>query len=53
MTDIAANERNARGDWRPAKPIALAPINNWPPRPAALVKWLFGFPGYLWPQNAF
>jgi len=53
MTDIAANERNARGDWLPAKPIALAPINNWPLRPKALAKWLFGFPGYLWPQNAF
>jgi sterol desaturase/sphingolipid hydroxylase (fatty acid hydroxylase superfamily) len=53
MTDIAANERNARGDWRPAKSIALAPINNWPLRPKALAKWLFGFPGYLWPQNAF
>jgi sterol desaturase/sphingolipid hydroxylase (fatty acid hydroxylase superfamily) len=52
MTDIAANERSARGDWRPAKPLALAPINHWPPRPAALGKWMFGFPGFLWPQNA-
>ena len=53
MSDTVFNERNARGEWRPAEPIALAPINAWPPRPTATFKWLFGFPGYLWPQNAF
>ena len=53
MADIASNERDARGNWRPAAPIALAPINHWPPRPQALAKWFFGFPGFLWPQNAF
>jgi sterol desaturase/sphingolipid hydroxylase (fatty acid hydroxylase superfamily) len=53
MTESAPNPRNARGEWRPRGPIALAPINAWPPRPAATAKWLFGFPGYLWPYNAF
>ena len=24
----------------------------WPPRPKAFLKWLFGFPGYLYPFNA-
>ena len=42
-----------RGEWRPAGPITLAPINAWPPRPAATTKWLLGFPGFLWPYNAF
>ncbi|MDE0941250.1 MAG: sterol desaturase family protein [Alphaproteobacteria bacterium] len=58
MSDAAlnernANERNARGEWSPGKPIALAPINTWPPRPAVTFKWLFGFPGYIWPYNGF
>jgi sterol desaturase/sphingolipid hydroxylase (fatty acid hydroxylase superfamily) len=44
--------RDARGDWRPAAPIALPPTIAWPPRPLATLKWLFGFPGYLWPMNA-
>ena len=53
MTDAALNERDDRGNWRPAEPIALAPINAWPPRPVAVVKWLFGFPGYIWPYHLF
>ena len=52
MTELAPNVRSARGEWRPEGPIALAPINAWPPRPAATARWLFGFPGYLWPYNA-
>ena len=53
MTDAALNERDERGNWQPAEPITLAPINAWPPRPVAVVKWLFGFPGYIWPYNLF
>jgi sterol desaturase/sphingolipid hydroxylase (fatty acid hydroxylase superfamily) len=53
MTDTASVQRDERGDWRPADPIALAPINNWPPNPKAITQWLFGWPGYLWPYNAF
>lgn len=44
--------RDARGDWRPAQLIELPPTIAWPPRPLATLKWLFGFPGYLWPMNA-
>jgi sterol desaturase/sphingolipid hydroxylase (fatty acid hydroxylase superfamily) len=51
MTTASAQGRNARGDWRPAQPIALPPTIAWPPRPMATLKWLFGFPGYLWPMN--
>ncbi|MBT4490208.1 MAG: sterol desaturase family protein [Rhodospirillaceae bacterium] len=53
MTDAALDERDDRGNWRPAEPIALAPINAWPPRPVAVLKWLFGFPGYIWPYHLF
>jgi hypothetical protein len=24
---------------------------DWPPRPRSLLKWFFGFPGYLLPWN--
>lgn len=48
-----SNERDARGNWRPAAAIQPLPIFAWPPKPARTVKWLFGFPGYLWPMNAF
>jgi sterol desaturase/sphingolipid hydroxylase (fatty acid hydroxylase superfamily) len=50
--DAADEARDARGDWRPAEPIALPPTIAWPPRFGATLKWLFGFPGYLWPMNA-
>ena len=53
MSHAVYGERNARGEWRPKDPIPLAPINTWPPQSAATFKWLFGFPGYFWPLNAF
>ena len=43
MADTTLGTRDERGDWRP--PLA------WPPRLLATLKWLFGFPGYLWPWN--
>ena len=52
MAQATTTERNAAGEWRPEQPIALAPINDWPPAPARVAKWAFGFPGYLWPYNA-
>ncbi|MBT6275699.1 MAG: hypothetical protein HOI95_16390 [Chromatiales bacterium] len=52
MTDTNSIERDERGDWRPTDPIALAPINHWPPNPRAIVQWLFRWPGYLWPYHA-
>lgn len=52
MTMASAGGRNERGDWRPAEPIALPPTIAWPPRPGATLRWLFGFPGYLWPMNS-
>lgn len=43
--------QNESGEWRPSARIALPPIYAWPPRPLAVAKWLFGFPGFLWPMN--
>lgn len=45
--------RNDKGEWRPADPIVSAPIGAWPPQPVKTLHWLFGRPGYIWPENAF
>ena len=52
MNDTASVQRDNRGDWRPANPVTLAPINIWPPQPKLVIAWMFGSPGYLWPYNA-
>lgn len=44
--------RNARGEWRPPYPVRYAPIFLWPPRPRDALKWLFSYPGFLWPWNS-
>lgn len=43
--------RSAKGEWTPNEPIAYPPVVTWPPRPAAALKFTFGFPGFLWPFN--
>jgi sterol desaturase/sphingolipid hydroxylase (fatty acid hydroxylase superfamily) len=44
--------RNAKGEWRPPYPVKTAPLFYWPPRPISAVKWLFSYPGFLWPWNS-
>jgi len=41
-----------RGGYQPPKLVDTAPLFAWPPQPLGLLKWLFGFPGYLWPWTA-
>lgn len=43
--------RNSRGEWRPDYPVTYAPLFQWPPQLKSMMKWLFGWPGYLWPWN--
>ena len=52
MSDVAAGARDSRGEWQPAERPAMAPVWAWPPRPWAALKWLFGYPGYVWPWGA-
>lgn len=52
MSDTAIGSRDKFGDWRPPYRLELPPLFAWPPRPTGVLKWLFGFPGYLWPWNA-
>jgi len=41
------------GEWRPDYPVTYAPIFNWPPQPINILKWFFGWPGFLYPWNLF
>ena len=44
--------RNARGEWKPPKPIQYAPVFELPWRPFAVLKWVLSYPGFLWPWNS-
>ena len=48
MDDLKYGTRNKRGDWTPNEPLVHAPLFAFPPRPAALLKWL---PHYFLPWN--
>ena len=52
MSEVAAGTTDSRGEWRPAEAPADAPLWAWPPRPLKTLRWIFGYPGYLWPWNA-
>lgn len=45
--------RDEKGEWRPQGAIVSAPISAWPPQPLKTFHWLFGRPGYIWPENIF
>ena len=51
MSEAKYGSEDTRGHWVPDKPISYGPAFAWPPQPKALVKWFFGFPGYLLPWN--
>ena len=46
-------KRDKRGDWAPPEPLQYAPILEWPPRPLAFLKWVFGYPGFFLPWGLF
>lgn len=35
--------------FRPENPIEIGGLFVWPPKPLAIARFLFGFPGFLWP----
>ena len=49
MDDLKFGTEDSRGHWRPKKIIKYAPVFKWPPKPKALFKWFFGFPGFFLP----
>jgi sterol desaturase/sphingolipid hydroxylase (fatty acid hydroxylase superfamily) len=42
-----------KGYWRPPYPSSFSPLFTRPVNGRAIVKYLFGWGGYLWPRNAF
>lgn len=46
-------KRDKRGEWTPTEPIGYAPIFDGPFRPLAILKWIFGYPGFFLPWNVF
>ena len=51
MDDKEFGAEDDRGYWAPKDRVSYGPAFSWPPQPKALVKWLFGFPGYFLPWN--
>ena len=51
--DAQRGAKDARGNWTPPYTAKFAPLFQWPWRPLAILKWLFGFPGLIWPFNTF
>ena len=51
MTDARHHTRDERGEWQP-RIVTPAPWAQWPLKPFAVLKWLFGNPGYLLPWIA-
>ena len=52
MASASIGGRDGSRGWRSPQPHEFPPFYAWPPRPAAVLRWLLGFPGYLWPVNA-
>ena len=48
MDDTKFGSHNKRGDYAPNEPAQIAPLFAFPPKPAALLKWL---PHYFLPYN--
>lgn len=48
MDDTLFGAHDKRGDYKPNAPAEYAPLFAFPPKPAALAKWI---PHYFWPYN--
>jgi len=51
MNESDYGREDARGYWAPDKLIDYGPVFDWPPRPGALARFFFGYPGYFLPSN--
>src|SRR5688500_2205545 len=51
MDDALYGERNKRGTWKPLNPIAYPPAFVWPAQPVGFLKWLLGYPGFIFAWN--
>ena len=53
IRDTSAGIRDKKGFWRPNKKLNYGPVLVWPFRPFIFLKWLLGYPGFLFPWNLF
>ena len=51
ITEANTKMNSEHGEWEPETPIILPPLFVWPPRPMVVIKYIFGYPGYLLPWN--
>ncbi|MCY4445963.1 MAG: sterol desaturase family protein [Rhodobacteraceae bacterium] len=51
ISENSFGERDRRGHWRPFEKLKYAPLFAWPIKPLKLLRWLFGYPGYVLPWN--
>lgn len=51
-TDEHGQTRDRRGEWRSGRPVFLEPLLDRPWEIKALLRWMFGFPGMLYPWFA-
>jgi sterol desaturase/sphingolipid hydroxylase (fatty acid hydroxylase superfamily) len=42
-----------KGYWIPENPAAYAPLISRPWRPLQVLRYLFGYPGFIWPRHIF
>jgi len=53
MAGTSETARDTRGDWKPSGVVKPPPLYAWPIQPLATLKWVFGYPGYLFPWTVF
>lgn len=51
MADIQEMARDVKGEWQPGSLPVPGALFRWPPEPRAIIKFLFGREGLLWPYN--
>ena len=47
-TDDGSDTRKINGEWVP-RIVTVGPLLDWPWKPYKVFKFLFGFPGFIWP----
>jgi sterol desaturase/sphingolipid hydroxylase (fatty acid hydroxylase superfamily) len=52
MNSPQTETHEPKGGWTPDVPLRVPPVLEWPPRPLAIVRYLFGFPSVYLPWTA-
>ena len=49
MDDAKFGSRNDKGDWKPSNLWSYGPLFDFPTRPFKILKWIFSYPGFIFP----